>query len=222
MSFFTRAAAIVAISLSITGLIGASTPGFAFELDKSLKLPIPLSVPQASPTPEAAPTPAPVEPAGTTVQTDSDNAPALAVEPDDISPEYASLAAAVAAQETDELDRDLTCMAGAIYFESKGEPLSGQLAVAEVILNRTKSGRFPKSICSVVTQPGQFSFVRGGRVPAIANNAAYRTAVAVARVAMADAWDSPAPKAMFFHARRVSPKWRMTRIASIGNHVFYR
>ena len=56
-------------------------------------------------------------------------------------------------------------MAGAIYFEAKGEPLSGQLAVAEVILNRAKSGRFPKAICSVVTQRGQFSFVRGGRIP---------------------------------------------------------
>ena len=100
--------------------------------------------------------------------------------------------------------------------------LSGQLAVAEVILNRMKSGRFPKSICSVVTQPGQFSFVRGGRVPVIANNAAYRTAVAVARVAIDDAWDSPAANAMYFHARRVSPGWRMTKIAAIGNHVFYR
>ncbi len=59
-------------------------------------------------------------------------------------------------------------------------------------------------------------------MPVIANNAAYRTAVAVARVAMADAWDSPAPNAMYFHARRVSPGWRMTKIAAIGNHVFYR
>ena len=216
MSFFTRAAAIAAMSLSITGLIGASTPGFAFELDKSLKLPITLTVPQASPTPEAAPAPALVETVEPTVRTDGD-IPAPAAEP-----EYVSLAAAVAAQETDELDRDLTCMAGAIYFEAKGEPLSGQLAVAEVILNRTKSGRFPKSICSVVTQPGQFSFVRAGRVPVIANNAHYRTAIAVARVAMADAWDSPAPDAMYFHARRVSPNWRMTKIAAIGNHVFYR
>lgn len=218
MSFFTRAAAIAAMSLTITTLIGASTPGFAFELDRSLKLPIDLSVPQADPTPAAAPTPASVETAAPAVSTDGAiPAPAPVDEP-----EFVSLAAAVAAQDTDELDRDLTCMAGAIYFEAKGEPLSGQLAVAEVILNRMKSGRFPKSICSVVTQPGQFSFVRGGRVPVIANNAAYRTAVAVARVAIDDAWDSPAANAMYFHARRVSPGWRMTKIAAIGNHVFYR
>ena len=218
MSFFSRAAAIAAMSLTITGLIGASTPGFAFELDKSLKLPIDLSVPQADSAPVAVPTPGPVETAAPAGPTDAAvPAPAPADEP-----EFVSLAAAVAAQETDELDRDLTCMAGAIYFEAKGEPLSGQLAVAEVILNRMKSGRFPKSICSVVTQPGQFSFVRGGRVPVIANNAAYRTAVAVARVAIDDAWDSPAANAMYFHARRVAPGWRMTKIAAIGNHVFYR
>ena len=113
-------------------------------------------------------------------------------------------------------------MAGAIYFEAKGEPLPGQLAVAEVILNRTKSGRFPKSVCSVVTQPGQFSFVRGGRIPEVAQNRQYQTAVAVARVALGDMWDSPAADAMYFHARRVAPSWGRKTVATIGNHVFYR
>jgi spore germination cell wall hydrolase CwlJ-like protein len=90
-----------------------------------------------------------------------------------------------------------------------------------VILNRTKSGRFPKSICSVVKQPGQFSFVRGGHVPA-GSGPAWRPAIAVARVAMTDAWDSPAFDAMYFHARRVSPGWHRTKVAAIGNHIFYR
>ncbi|MEO5867324.1 MAG: cell wall hydrolase, partial [Sphingomonas sp.] len=136
---------------------------------------------------------------------------------------YDTLDAAVAAQRDASATSDeLTCLAGAIYFESKGEPLNGQLAVAKVILNRTKSGRFPKSVCSVVTQPGQFSFVRGGHVPAIANNAASRTALAVARVAMSDGWDSPAAGAMYFHARRVSPGWHRVQVAAIGNQVFYR
>ena len=140
---------------------------------------------------------------------------------DDVA--YASLAAAVAAQDAPvSSDAELACMAGAIYFESKGEPLSGQLAVANVILNRAKSGRFPRSICSVIKQPGQFSFVRGGRIPAIGANAMYRTATAIAQVAIADKWDSPAPNALYFHARRVSPGWRMTKVASIGNHIFYR
>lgn len=217
MTFFTRAAAIAAMTFGITGLIGASTPGFAFELDKTVNVPSALSVPQPTPTPAVAATPAPVDTAQPAIQADGkDQAPTPTLE-------YASLSEAVAAQDTDKLDGDdLACMAGAVYFEAKGEPLSGQLAVADVIINRTKSGRFPTSICSVVKQPGQFSFVRHGRIPSIANSAAYRTAVAVARVALADAWDSPAADAMYFHARRVSPAWRMQKVASIGNHVFYR
>ena len=93
-------------------------------------------------------------------------------------PAYASLAAAVAAQSIPtDASAELACLAGAIFYESKGEPLAGQLAVAEVIINRTKSGRFPKSICGVVTQRGQFSFVRGGRIPAInPSRSDYRTA----------------------------------------------
>ena len=135
---------------------------------------------------------------------------------------YASLADAVAAQSLGDLDDETSCMAGAIYFESKGEPLTGQLAVADVILNRTRSGRFPRTICSVVTQPGQFSFVHDGRVPDIVDCAYYRTAIAVARVAMADAWQSPAQGALFFHARRIAPGWHREHIATIGNQVFYR
>jgi N-acetylmuramoyl-L-alanine amidase len=136
---------------------------------------------------------------------------------------YASLADAVAAQSFDDpLDEESRCLAGAIYFESKGEPLTGQLAVADVILNRIRSGRFAGTICSVVTQPGQFSFVRDGRVPDIADCAYYRTAVAIARIAMADAWQSPAAGALFFHARRISPGWHREHVATIGNQVFYR
>ncbi len=118
--------------------------------------------------------------------------------------------------------QEARCLAGAIYFESKGEPLTGQLAVADVILNRIRSGRFAGTICSVVTQPGQFSFVRAGRVPDVADCAYYRTAIAVARVAMTDSWQSPAHDALFFHARRISPGWHREHIATIGNQVFYR
>lgn len=134
---------------------------------------------------------------------------------------YPTLAAAVAAQQPSADDEQIRCLAGAIYFEARGEPLSGQLAVAEVILNRAASGRFAKSACGVVTQPGQFSFVRGGRVPDVAENARWRTAVAVAKVAMKDAWDSEAGKALYFNAGR-SPSRALVRVASIGNHTFYR
>jgi spore germination cell wall hydrolase CwlJ-like protein len=115
------------------------------------------------------------------------------------------------------------CMARAVYFESKGEPLSGQLAVAEVILNRSRSGRFASTVCGVIRQPSQFSFVRRGVIPTPPQNAQWRTAVAIAEIAMQDLADGGAPRALFFHARRVSPGWRnLTRVATVGNHVFYR
>jgi N-acetylmuramoyl-L-alanine amidase len=121
-------------------------------------------------------------------------------------------------------DAEHECLAGAVYFEAKGEPLRGQLTVAQVILNRIHSGRFPRSACGVVKQRGQFSFVRAGRFPPIARASdAWRKAVAIADIARRDLADGGAPRALFFHARSVSPGWhRLTRIASVGNHVFYR
>lgn len=122
------------------------------------------------------------------------------------------------------LDRDTECLATSVYFESKGEPLEGQLAVAEVIRNRAASGgRFPSSVCGVVLQRGQFHFVRNGGFPPVAKaGRAWREAVAVAQIAISEAWDSRASKALFFHATRVSPGWNKTRVATLGNHVFYR
>jgi cell wall hydrolase len=120
-------------------------------------------------------------------------------------------------------DEQQECLAGAVYFEAKGEPLRGQLSVAEVILNRTRSGRFPASVCGVVRQRGQFSFVRGGRIPAVARaSLAWKRAVAIAHIARERLADGGAPHALFFHARRVSPRWKLIRVAAVGNHVFYR
>ena len=119
-------------------------------------------------------------------------------------------------------DAETECLARAVYFESKGEPLAGQLSVAEVILNRSQSGRFPSTVCGVVRQPSQFSFVRRGYIPQPPANGQWRTAVAIARIAMADLADGGAPRALFFHARHVRPGWRLTRVATVGNHVFYR
>lgn len=115
------------------------------------------------------------------------------------------------------------CLARAVYYESQGEPLNGQLSVAEVIINRSRSGRFASSICGVVRQAGQFSFVRRGVIPQPPQAARnWRTAVAISRIAMDDLADSPAENALFFHARRVNPGWRLRRVATVGNHVFYR
>jgi spore germination cell wall hydrolase CwlJ-like protein len=132
----------------------------------------------------------------------------------------AQLVADYSASETP--DAESECLARAVYFESKGEPLAGQLSVAEVIINRSRSGRFPSTICGVVRQPSQFSFVRRGYIPQPPANGQWRTAVAIARIAMADLADGGAPRALFFHARHVRPGWRLTRVATVGNHVFYR
>lgn len=155
-------------------------------------------------------------------------APQAAVErqgDDDVSPEYASLSEAVAAQQDAaaalEEDRELRCLATGVYYEARSEPLSGQLAVADVILNRSTSGRFPGSVCSVVTQKGQFSFVRGGKLPTPPANAQWRRALAVAQVARKNLWESPAEGALYFHARYVGASAART-VATVGNHIFYR
>ncbi len=120
-------------------------------------------------------------------------------------------------------DAETDCLARAVYYESKGEPLAGQLTVAEVIINRSRSGRFASTICGVVRQPSQFSFVRRGHIPTPPAGARdWRIAVGVAEVAMRDLADGAAPRALFFHARHARPGWRLTRVATVGNHIFYR
>jgi hypothetical protein len=146
---------------------------------------------------------------------------------DPIAPEApaTSLAALVDSHDDNvgNLDPEMQCLASAVFYEARSESLAGKLAVARVIINRSESGRFPRSLCGVVTQPGQFSFVHGGHIPSVATTAhAWNNSVAVARVAMADSWKSPAEGALFFHASRVSPGWGRQRMAQIDNHIFYR
>jgi spore germination cell wall hydrolase CwlJ-like protein len=120
--------------------------------------------------------------------------------------------------------RELECLAVGVYFESKSEPLAGQLAVGKVIANRANSGgRFPSSYCGVLMQRGQFSFIRGRGLPSVPRaSRQWHNAVAIAKIVSQDLHSSPVGKALFFHARRVSPNWRLKRITSIGNHIFYR
>lgn len=119
-------------------------------------------------------------------------------------------------------DADMECLATAVYFESKGEPLAGQLAVAQVILNRVESGRFGNSICDVVKAPKQFSFVRNGNLGTPRHARQFETAQAIAWIAANKAWDDVAGRATHFHATYVNPRWKLQRVAAIGNHIFYR
>ena len=185
--------------------------------------------PNAAPLPAAEWTPIPEVPVEQLLQENVDPlAPAPEAEPaqpseDAIEP-GATLAETVAKlRGTDPGSRELECLAGAIYFESKSESLAGQLAVGHVIANRAASGRFPSSYCGVVYQRSQFSFVRGRSMPYIPRASQdWKDAVAIARIVDQKLHPSPMGKALFFHARRVSPGWRMSRVGTLGNHIFYR
>jgi spore germination cell wall hydrolase CwlJ-like protein len=136
------------------------------------------------------------------------------------------LSALVAAQAAGpQLDAEDTCLATAVYFESMGEPLEGQLAVAQVVINRARSGRYPTSLCGVVKQKAQFSFVRSGRFPRIdAGCEAWRKAQAIARIAAASMAKVLPSDVLWYHADYVAPGWgrRLARVDKIGAHIFYR
>ena len=125
----------------------------------------------------------------------------------------------------DALSPDMKCLAQAVYFEARGEPLTGQLAVARVVMNRASSGLYPRDYCSVITQRSQFSFVRNGRIPqADESSSAWLRAKAIAQIAHQDRWESEAGDALYFPASYVKPGWarRKTQLARIDTHVFYR
>ena len=116
-------------------------------------------------------------------------------------------------------DAELDCLATAVWFESRGEGLEGQLAVAQAVVNRAKMGRWGKGICAVIRAPRQFNFA-AARVQR--STATFTTALAVARIAAAGLWHDVAGGAHSFHAARLNPRWRLTRVAKVGNHIFYR
>ena len=126
--------------------------------------------------------------------------------------------------DTQTLDREQECLANAVYFEARSEPIEGQLAVAEVVLNRAASGRYPTDLCAVITQKAQFSFIQRGRFPrADRDSQAWKKAVAISRIARQKLAGSLPSTVLWYHATYVSPSWgkRLTRQAKIGLHIFY-
>lgn len=123
------------------------------------------------------------------------------------------------------------CLAEAVYFEARGEPESGQAAVAQVVLNRVRNPAYPDTICGVVYQNEsrrnrcQFSFACDGKPERIRSEGSWRTAQRIAReVTDGKTWLLDVGDSTHYYANYVRPGWarRMIRVDSIGAHRFYR
>ncbi len=129
------------------------------------------------------------------------------------------------------MKREQKCLAEAVYFESRSEPEAGQAAVAQVVLNRVKSGLYPTSVCGVVYQNRhkykacQFTFACEGKSLAITDTASWSTAQRVARDVMeGEQYNASVGTSTHYHANYVAPYWsrKLKRTDQIGRHIFYR
>lgn len=132
-------------------------------------------------------------------------------------------------------DGEKLCLAQAIYHEARGESKEGQLAVANVIINRAMSKKYPSSICGVVFQNAdkgrykcQFTFACDGRSDVGREPGAWRRSMQLAEAAFYEYQQGERPgvvpsSALFYHTTKVAPKWSHTyrRVAAIGSHIFY-
>ena len=119
------------------------------------------------------------------------------------------------------VDAELTCLAKVVVHEAGNQSRAGQMAVAQVVMNRVNDsrGRFGRTICGVIMQRGQFFNVHAYNPP---RNARWRTAVEIARLARDGDHPPVIGNALFFHAAYAAPFRGRTRVGRIGDHVFYR
>ncbi len=128
---------------------------------------------------------------------------------------------------------EVKCLATAIYFEARGEPERGQIAVAQVVLNRLKNPAYPNTICAVVYQNKnkrnacQFSFACDGRPDRITDRSAWASSQALASKILNDdrtMFLSDVGAATHYHANYVRPRWAraMKKVDKIGRHIFYK
>ena len=136
---------------------------------------------------------------------------------------------AMIAAATPEGDAEWRCLTEALYFEARGESLQGQIAVAEVILNRRDGGRYPDSVCGVVQQGTgekhmcQFSYFCDGLSDEIGDKEAWDHLGRIARAMLDGAPRDLTDGAEFYHTKAVSPYWadEFYQTAEIGAHLFY-
>ena len=122
------------------------------------------------------------------------------------------------------------CLAQAVYYESAGQPLEGQRAVAQVILNRMRHPAYPKSVCGVVYQGSQrrtgcqFTFTCDGSLARKPSRSGWDLAARVARQALSGTVEAAVGTATHYHADFVVPYWAssLQKLVTVGNHIFYR
>ena len=128
------------------------------------------------------------------------------------------------------MNRELKCLSEALYFEARGEQIEGQIAVADVIINRKNSDRFPSTICGVVSEGShkrhacQFSYNCDGKLELIYDKKTYRRIVKLSSILLNGAFSYVTNGATFFHASEVSPSWskKFKKTKKIGRHIFYK
>jgi hypothetical protein len=145
-----------------------------------------------------------------------------------VSPQDATLLGGVS--ETEFRNRELHCLATAIYFEARDEPIQGQIAVGQVIINRVNSPYYPKSICAVVYEGAmrrtgcQFSFTCDGKSHRTSEKKEWETAMEIAKQVLDGKLHVKAVgNATHYHATYVHPAWRklVKRVTQVGTHIFY-
>lgn len=120
------------------------------------------------------------------------------------------------------VNKDIHCLAQNIYHEARSEPLGGQIAVAQVTVNRVKASKFKKTVCDIVFQPHQFSWTTNKRLR-VRDSKAWRASLAVARAVLTNSVRLPNFTATHYHTKTVNPIWNRNKtiLAVIGNHIFY-
>ena len=115
------------------------------------------------------------------------------------------------------------CLAMNIYHEARSESMQGQIAVAQVTLNRVEHDKWPSTICEVVYEPKQFSWTFLLKDHSTTEARAWKKAQIIARDVMIGNVEDPTYGAVFYHANYVDPNWAkyvdLTKV--IGNHLFY-
>jgi N-acetylmuramoyl-L-alanine amidase len=205
MSFVTRRNTLILTAIAVAG--GVAIPlghGFTFETVEAAEPASPVFAVADPATIESM-----IADEGQQILSTFDSSE-IAVGPDIPAPERALV------------DPELECIAKVVHHEAANQPRDGQLAVAQLIMNRVESGRFPDTPCKVANQPGQFFNTHAYRPR---KDSRWDMAVDVAREARDGATADVVPGAYFYHAAYQAPNrffQSRQRVAVLGDHVFYR